>query len=493
MTISIGKYLLGGVVVLLCGVSVAVAAEQNDGLTPLYEGVPEYWSSAILPQDAVILPQDAVIPPSEAVASNDQGVTPAQMLTPQARTAQRSSAGARRSSVARRNPNLASVPFMIGDTGAGTCLSFGGLLDVELSHPTLTCSRLNISENNSPLPTDRLYFSYRHFHNATPTRVFQFNRDFHVDRFTLGGERTFFDGMLSCEIRCPLEGRLNSNVFTELRTDLVPPIVDPIAGGTFAQFEGLRRAELGNLSLVFKALLHESNDCAISAGVAFTLPTARDVNYGVDIVDSFTFNGFPTITADQDILLDLAVSNESVYIAPFLAWLMQPNPRFYHQGFLQVEVAANPSNVRVIGDGISEFFDGGASLGVNNWFVPFPGRTELFAQSLLRLNLGLGYVLMEDPRATWVQKLTGIFETHYSTTLEDANISTVEVIEDFGFGVQSIEIGNRNNRIDIVNLVAGFSADVGNMVITNGFTAPITTGSNRGFDFEYNLQVQRPF
>ncbi|MGI9429804.1 MAG: hypothetical protein ACR2NM_14170, partial [Bythopirellula sp.] len=60
MSISIGKYLLGGVVVLLFGVSVAVAAEQNDGVTPLFEGIPEYWSSAILPQDAATSPSEAV-------------------------------------------------------------------------------------------------------------------------------------------------------------------------------------------------------------------------------------------------------------------------------------------------------------------------------------------------------------------------------------------------------------------------------------------------
>ena len=69
----------------------------------------------------------------------------------------------------------------------------------------------------------------------------------------------------------------------------------------------------------------------------------------------------------------------------------------------------------------------------------------------------------------------------------------MQVIEDVGFGSQSIEFGNRNNRVDIVNVVAGLSANVGNLVITNGFTAPITGGTIRGFDFEYNLQIQRPF
>ncbi len=452
----------------------------------------DYWTSQAEAEPVALPPLNFTDNFTNSPVLED--VTPAQMLTPQGRGPRLSQRRSRRVA-AGTTSGIASVPYMIGDTGAGTCLSFGGLLDVELSHPTLTCSRLNVSENNSPRPTDRLYLSYRHFHNATPTRVFQFSRDFNVDRFTLGGERTFFDGLCSVEIRAPISGRLNSNVFTEIRTDLTPPIVDPIAGGTFSQIEGLRRAELGNISIVFKSLLYECPTCLVSAGVAFTLPTAKDVNYGVDIIDTFFFPGFPTVTADQDILLDMAISNETVYIAPFLAWLWQPESqeRFFHQGFLQVEVAANPSNVRVIGSGFSDFFVSGTPVGSLNWFVPFPGRTELFAQSILRLNLGWGYVLAEDPRASWIQRLTGLFEVHYTTTVQDADISSVAIIEDFGFGVQNIDIGNRSNRVDIVNLVTGLSANMGNFVVTNGVTVPITTDSNRGFDFEYNLQIQRPF
>jgi len=469
----------------------------DETINTVISEVSNYWS-------VPVLEKLDVRQPSSAPADRPGDVITAQMLTPQRspslRTARRSR---RRSRAGASSDSLASVPYMIGDTGAGTCLSFGGLLDVELSHPTLACSRLNISENNSPVPTDRLYMSYRHFENATPTRVFQFERNFNVDRFTLGGERTFFDGMFSLEIRAPLEGRLNSNVFTQLRNDVTPAIVDPLAGGTFAQIEGLRRAELGNISLLFKALLMERSHCGsnsyISAGVGLTLPTAKDVNYGVDIIDSFVFPGFPGFTADQDILLDLAVSNETVYISPFLAWLWQPKRNFFHQGFLQVEVAANPNNVRVIGSGLTDLFFNGNPFPAAppdnqfDWFVPFPGRTELFSQTILRLNLGWGYVLAEDPRANWVQRLTSLFEVHYTSTVQDANISSVPVIDVAGIGVQSIEIGNRNNRVDIVNCVLGLSADVKGLVVTNGFTVPVTTDTNRGFDFEYNLQIQKPF
>ena len=484
MIVSLRQWLIAGLLVCL---PISSADSRAEEVEQAITEISEYWTAPI---SAELLATG----PEQLPTVDDLGITPVQMLTPQRqpglRTAQRSNRAQANSS----DSGLSSVPFMIGDTGAGTCLSFSGLLDVELSHPTLTCSRLNVSENNTPLPTDRLYFSYRHFHNATPTRVFQFNRDFNIDRFTLGGERTFFEKMLSFEVRLPLEGRLNSNTITRLRGLDATPVFEPLDGGDFFESESLRRAELGNIAMILKALLYERKTCAVSAGVAFTLPTARDVTYQADINNFFTFAD-PTLTANQEILLNLNASNETVYVAPFLAWLYAPDSRWYHQGFLQVEVPANDSTVTAVGSGDSEFFVNGGSIGTDSWAVSFPGRAPLTAQTLLRLNLGLGYVLMEDPRATFMQKLTAIFEAHYTTTLNDANLWTIPVIADpgAGFGSQDLTFGNLDNRIDIVNVVSGFSMNMGNFVVTNGFTTPITTGENRGFDFEYNLQIQRPF
>ena len=474
---------LGGAIVALLVGSLAQSAKSEDNLDAIVSDVTEYWSP--------VIEDSAVVEPFE---SDDEQVEPAQMLAPQRSTSARTAQRPTRSSSRRNSSGLSNTPFMIGDTSAGTCLAFTGLLDVELSHPTLTCSRLNISENNSTLPTDRIYASYRHFHNATSTRVFQFENDLNYDRVTLGGEKTFFERMLSCEIRLPIENRLNSNSITRLRALDAPPVFEPLEGGDFFERRGLKRTELGNMALIFKALMYEKQDCAVSAGVAFTLPTARDVVYQADVYNNFTFAD-PNLTAEQDILLNLNASNETVYIAPYLAWLLAPSSRWYHQGFLQVEVAADDSTITAVGSGTSEFFVSGSSVGTDAWAVSFPGRAPLAAQTLLRLNLGFGYVVMDNPHADWIQKLTAIFETHYTTTLNDANLWSIPVIADpgAGFGSQELTFGNLDNRVDIVNLVTGFSMNVGPLVVTNGFTAPITTGSNRGFDFEYNLQIQRPF
>jgi hypothetical protein len=436
--------------------------------------------------------------PMELPLIEDDSFTPAQMLSPQRPLGLQTAQRQQRPQNQQRESGLASVPFMIGDTGAGSCISFGGLLDVELAHPTMACSRLNISESNTPLPTDRLYFSYRHFHNATPTRFFQYEQDFNLDRYTLGGEKTFFNDMMSFEMRLPLEHRLTSQPFTY--DVLNPPFfLDPVAFPPgFVPLGGGTRTELGNVSFILKALLMERSNFALSAGLGVTLPTAQDVQYLITTDDTLVFPSIPGLEADSSVLLDVFVSNETVYLSPFLSWLWQPRSRFFHQGFLQIEVAANPSSVVVAGDGYNDFYFNNVFLGTLDWRTPFPtGRTDLFAQTLMRLNLGCGYKLFENPAADFLQQLTAMFEVHYTSTLQDANISSIPVFVQGSLGtipVQSLDFGNRLNRVDIVNVVAGLSAKAGNWVVTNGVAAPVKEcRCSRGFDFEYNFQLQRPF
>lgn len=446
----------------------------------------------------------------------DQSVAPAQMLAPQRQlglqTAQRSQ---RNRETRSRESGLASVPFMIGDTGAGSCMSYGSFLEVDLAHPTLACGRLNVAEANTPLPIDRVYYSYRHFANATPTRVFQYSEDFDVDRHTLGGERTFFDEMMSMEIRLPLEYRLNSQVGTYSvnpfqQTLPFAPGFDPIYGAGGED----RRVELANISMIFKALLHERENFALSIGLGVTLPTARDVTYDAIIDDFVTFPVPPTL-ARYSLQMSSIASNETVYLAPFAAWIHRPTERFFHQGFLQIETPANPSFFTLGGFGLAAYDTNGNNVVGNGFFAdPVPGDTQysfvssvsglpisvtrLQPQTLLRLNLGWGYIFSENQRADWIQKLTGLFEVHWTSTLNDATINSapLSVLNLSGpfIGYDSVTVGNLNNRVDIINLTTGVTANMGRWVVTNGCTVPMKECEcSRGFDFEYNVQVQRPF
>jgi len=485
-----------GVALLFCCSGFVVAVHGEEFTNSQSGDVSYTWDDFTLVEYQAYELEPVSVEDEPQITEEVGDIVPAQMLTPQRQLGTRVAQRQRRSMSSRRRSGSASVPYMIGDTGAGTCLSLGGLLiDADLAHPTLTCSRLNISENNSPLPTDRVFFSYRHFRNATPARFFQYEKDFDVNRFTVGGEKTFGQGIFSVEVRVPMEGRMSSNMLSRDRSLYAGP-TEPFAGGQAAEF--------GNIAGVFKTLLHESPTWAVSGGLGVTLPTAQDVVYEVDLLSQVTYNGFPAFFSERDVLLDFEIKNETTYLSPFLAWLWQPNSRFFHQGFWQIEVGVNPSNLKAGGGGFNNFFEITPPynfIATADSYVQFPGRARVNAQTLMRLNLGFGYVISENPCADWVQRLTGLFEAHYTTTLNDAEIEELLFVDELwapgptfvGTFTTPIPVGNFANRTDIINLVAGVSANMGNWVVTNGVAMPIRGGSDRGYDFEYNLQIQRPF
>lgn len=394
---------------------------------------------------------------------------------------------------------LASIPFMIGDTGAGTCLAFNGIIEWEISHPTLSCSRLNISENNTAIPIDRGYFSYRHFHNAVNVRLFQFVDKFDTDRYTLGYERTFLDGMASVEIRAPFEARLRSDFVSGIVVDPPGPegiadLVVPIGSG------GETQLEAGNLSIIIKAKLIERERFILSGGLGVTAPTAPDVETGLALVGfpEVSFTNVPGILAQSAGSSFFEFENEIVYLSPFLAWAHAgEGGKWFHQGFLQVEAAANRASFTGAGGYDNIFTDLARNpIGVASYVIEpgFIGRLQ--AQTLMRLNLGVGRVLVDRPRGDWLQRLYGLAELHYTTTLEDATFTDIPLIETLNAGVTlplELEVGNQANRVDILNAALGLSAEVRAWTITNGFVAPLRSAPDRGFDFEYNLQAQRVF
>ncbi|MDZ4658729.1 MAG: hypothetical protein SH868_14230 [Bythopirellula sp.] len=444
--------------------------------------------------DTVFQFDDELICVAENIVQ-DNAVTPAQALAPQfslnaRRRAPNSRPAASSNAGTATLAGLASVPYMIGDTGAGSCLGFQGLVPAQLSHPTLACARLNIAEANSPLPTDRFYYSYRHFANASTISAYQFAESVDIDRHLLAWEHVFWDDMASLELRLPIELRMRSDIFS-----IIAPafgVVDPLVGPN-----GGRRTELGNIAAIFKYLLIERDWAALSAGLGITLPTAQDVDYRLAVDGEIEFPGFPGLTADEAAAFQGIFANETIYLEPFLAWLMkEPTSPWFHQGFLQFEVAANPSRVTFDGDGATLFLQSGVPIGFYDFFTPVPQRVELFSQTLMRLNLGTGYLFVDRPQARGLRQLASLFELHYTTTLTDAILSEVPLTTQSSVGtvpLQTITVGNGMNRVDILNAATGISMNYAGWIVTNGVAVPLRDESNRGFDFEYNFQLQRPF
>jgi hypothetical protein len=459
-------------------------AQAQLELLPLVEEPPTVvpWGEA---EPSMLIDQSASLPPGAIVAAAPSGEPggwwPSVSPSP-SWFSYRHAAG----DACQRFGALDCVPTMIGDGGSGTNVAFDGLLEASLALPALGANRLNIADANSPLPTDRVYYSYRHLHNAGAVAVHQFSESVDFDQHTLAWENATQNRAASLEIRAPIEYRMSSEFLS-----LIAPtsdFVDPIAAAG-----GEQRAEFGNLSLIAKLLIWERPTHVVSAGLGVTLPTAEDVDYLLAIDGELAYRDLPGLTADQASIYNAYFSNQTVYLSPYLAWSAAPRRRWFHQGFLQVEAAANPSRVTFSGAGLADFYQDGALVGLVDFATVVPRRVELFPETLLRLNLGGGYVLAEGDAGGF--QLASIFELHYTAVLSNAKFAEMPL--DFvGAGLvpfDSIRIGNDDSRGDVVNAAAGLSARWGRWLLTNGVIVPLREDPDRAYDAAYNLQLQRRF
>jgi hypothetical protein len=382
--------------------------------------------------------------------------------------------------------------YMIADTSGGGCggLFISGSLVASIQHPTFACSRLNIAENNSPIVHDRAYVSYRHFHNASEVTVFGNTPgggtgELNIERFTLGMERTITDDQ-SIEARLPINRQLNSDLY-------------------FAQFDNEQTVlplddyanEIGNISLIWKKRMIENDVFYASTGIAVNLPTApavtlrgqidddnfviRDPNTGADL-------GLPRVPVE--LTMQGVIRNQTVNLSPFIAYSYTPSERWFSQGFLQVDVPLNESKADLS-------FDYRFSI-LNPPAIQVDD--QLAQQTLLRLNWSLGnWFYQNDEPDSLLKALGGVVEVHYTTTLNDAKIAgpleLTQAMQIQNVAIQPIvlNVGNIANRIDVVNLVLGVPLRFERTTISNGFVVPLRESPDRGFDFEYNLLVNRKF
>jgi hypothetical protein len=159
----------------------------------------------------------------------------------------------------------------------------------------------NVAENNKALPMDRVYFQYNGFANALPSNQ---GGQTSLHMYSLGFEKTFFDGLWSIDLRMPFNSGLAFN------------------SNTLSSDSG----NVGNLSMFLKGLLYKDESLAISSGLGIGLPT------GSDSVTSTQF--------DQ-----LTVQNQAIHLMPFLAFTAAPNEDWFFQAFTQIDFAASGNDV----------------------------------------------------------------------------------------------------------------------------------------------------
>jgi len=302
-----------------------------------------------------------------------------------------------------------------------------------------------ISENDSPIPRDRIFFSYNHFQNVIQLSETPSNppgpplmRQEPIDRYTMGFEKTFFDGWTSVEVRMPLQGQIDSQL----------------------QTVGLNSNSVGNLTVVLKSLLYMNYSTAVGAGMAIETPTGGD-----------TFVRLSTA--------NLQFQNQAPHLLPYIGFVWSPgDPRWgwgsglFLSGFAQLDINGSSNTIDVLGPNHSAI----GTLG------------KLTDQNLGFLDIAAGYWVYRDPDAPRLTGIAAVTELHYTTTLQNA-----DRINGTANGT-AINLNATGNRFDVLNGTVGVQFllfDASSLRIAGVF--PLGGDDRRLFDSEVQVQFNRRF
>jgi hypothetical protein len=278
--------------------------------------------------------------------------------------------------------------------------------------------RVKLSENGSPIPRSRVLFNYNFFNDV-------YGGIGDVNRYVVGWEHAMFDGWSSVEVRFPLAATLAA---------------DQVAGGA-----ALHDTQFGDMTVTWKQVLYQGDRGLLSAGLGVAAPTAEDARL-------FLPGG----------QLAVQVENESVHLMPFVAVVSNATDRIFWQLFLQFDIDANGSPVRADVTGANV-----APIGV------------MQDQTLVFVDLGLGYRLYEDPQAA-ITQVAAMAEFHYASPLQNFDNQTGN-----GVALQGI-----TNWYTVTNATLGANIALqGPVNIRPAMVIPLTNGDDEHFDYEAAVQM----
>jgi hypothetical protein len=317
-----------------------------------------------------------------------------------------------------------------GDTLEYTALLTGETI-VALPGASSVVGRIKLSEDNNPIPLDRVIFNYDYFNNVPFT-----TDGIGVNRFQFGVEKTFLNGRASLEFRLPFAGTLASTTTQGLETTDV---------------------ELGNVRFALKYLWRRGETWSFSSGIGVTLPTASDTVVNSQLPDP--------VTGQTQFLYRL--KNNSVQLEPFTALLFTPNDRLFSQTWASVNFDASGGDLTWNRD----VFGGSGSARV--WDIP-----------VLAVDYQIGYWVVKNDTGL-LRGLAPFAELHWNYAIaQDRLIDEVNnELNTQGLRVQGV--GNQE-----LNLTFGATAQLGdNLRVTLGGTAPTFPRPDRTFDGQFGLRV----
>lgn len=331
---------------------------------------------------------------------------------------------------------LARVPSMLGDAVLDRSVLHGTIVggpEATFSLPFAGgVSLVKIAESNSPVPGDRVYATWHAYDDVFRRRSAPgpgVDDRPGLSRFTVGAERT-----LDADQRHSVELRYSGSDASSL--DLQLPTSGLSAGGA------------GDLTLVTKHVLWESECGLVSAGLGIQTPTGSSAAARL---------GQATVTIDDS----------AVHLLPYLACLEQPTESIFWHAFVQLDFATNGHDVRIAEPA------GNALIG------------RFDDQPLLHVDLGAGYWLMREPGCFGVAMLA---ELHYSSALSDTDVVT----DARAIGVDNylFDLRQATNRFDALNLTLGLHIERGLTSLRIGTAIPL---ADRLFAAEGFVQAERRF
>ena len=297
-----------------------------------------------------------------------------------------------------------------------------------------------ISENNNALPVDRAYFNFNYFNQVgnnaaigpdTQSAIGSSS----VARYTLGLERTFFDGLTSLEARF---------VMGDV-TDFGHSPAGPGALG-FQTYS----PTMGNLSVISKFLLYEDDSTALAAGLGIEFPTGGD-----------------TLVQSGSSVLN--IRNNASYLTPYLGLLKKPvDSPWFANAFVQVEVPTWGDRVF-----LTETANGSSTrVGI---YTP---QTAVF------VDVGIGRWLAQNPGGV-VTGIAGFVEAHYNASLNDADQMSESV--NAGPLSSTVNLNPGVGNFEVVDITAGLHFEFGQQAkLRIGGIVPVS--SDKPFDSEFGLQ-----
>ncbi|MDA1051918.1 MAG: hypothetical protein O3C40_15740 [Planctomycetota bacterium] len=344
---------------------------------------------------------------------------------------------------------LASVPKMFGDS-IGQVAGFSTLVNQPNAPPVLTTfgipigsSRASkVGDHNAALPVDRVYFNFNHFHNALDATFgvgpMAVANSASINRYVFGWERTFREGLWSVELRMPFTDNYGAAI----------PGPNAIASGG---------GNVGNLAIVLKRLVYETEDTVIAAGLVLDTPTGEDTFASIGPISYF-------------------VDNNVMGMLPYIGLLHVPDDQHFINAFLQTDIPLGDNTVRT-----ADATGTPPSQSLGNFTQP----------TLLYLDVSAGYWLYRDPFASHLTGLAALLELHYTTTLHHGRALNGSFVG--SNGTEPFTFGRRSGVSDVVNLTAAFNATLANAwVVRVGGIFPLGA-DNRFFDAEVAVQATRYF